>query len=71
MNEITQEEIDRMQEDLIKTPIDHRYDDEIEYLDCDVPLEQIATRCAYEVLKKIGKLPQGIAWIEEELKRNS
>lgn len=71
MSKLTQRQIEDLQNTVIETPIDHKYDKEYEYFDCDVPIDQMATRSAFRVLKKIGKLPQGIAWIEEELKRNS
>lgn len=59
----------------METPIDHKYDEECEYSDwrClfDSALsKQITSRLAFEALKIIGKLPQGVPWIEEELKRS-
>lgn len=70
-SKITQEEIEYMQNILVKNPIDHKYDEECEYFDCDVPPIQLAVRLSFKALKEMGKLPQGVAWIEEELKRNS
>lgn len=73
MNEtsLSKGEIEKLQGYLKKYRIDHQYDPEVEYFDCKVPPGQIAVRMAFELLKKYDKLPQGIAWIEEELKRNS
>lgn len=55
----TPEVIKELQETLLKHPIDHSYDEECEAYDNDVPPEQLASRCAYDALKGIGKLPPG------------
>lgn len=54
---LTQERITEMQKWLIEHPIDHSYDEACEAYDNDVPPEQLASRCAYDALKGIGKLP--------------
>lgn len=56
----TPEVIKELQETLLKYPIDHSYDEACEAYDNDVPPEQLASRCAYDALKGIGKLPPGI-----------
>lgn len=67
--ELTDAEREYFQKILIETPINHKYDDECELFDCNVPPGQISARLAYELLKELNELPKGIAWIEEELKR--
>ena len=54
---ITPEKILEMQEFLKQHPPDPAYDEEAEMLDGDLPPDEFKARCAYIVLKKIGKFP--------------
>ena len=54
---ITPEKILERQELLRQHPPDPAYDEEAEMLDGDLPPDEFKARCAYIVLKKIGKFP--------------
>lgn len=56
MSKITSEEIAYLKQYLKDNPIDHKWDDAMEYLDGGVPRNQLAARRAYEVLREIGEL---------------
>ena len=55
---ITPERILEMQEFLEQHPPDPAYDERAKMLDGDLPPDEFKARCAYMVLKKIGKLPE-------------
>lgn len=65
MNEMlyTEKEVQEMQELLLKTPIDHSYDEICDSFydgwDRKV-LQQIAVRSCYRVLKELDRLPPNI-----------
>lgn len=56
----TPERIAAMQQWLLDYPIDHSYDEMCDMLDSPAPPAQLASRAAYRVLKRIGKLPPGV-----------
>lgn len=66
---ISDKRIDHLKKLLIENPIDHKYDEECELFDGDTPPMQLATRMAFNLLKELNQLPKGIAWIENELKK--
>ena len=55
---ITPEEIEHMKNYLKEHPIDHRYDvpEGVIELDGDTPLDQLAARGYYDILKELGEL---------------
>ena len=53
-NWITPERIAKMQKWLLEHPIDHKYDEMCDMLDSPAPPEQLASRCAYDALKKLA-----------------
>ncbi|MDD2992833.1 MAG: hypothetical protein PHG73_04735 [Pygmaiobacter sp.] len=55
---ITREEIEEMKEFLRKNPIDHKWDEEAEYFDSNLPPLQAAARTATSLLKDLGELPE-------------
>lgn len=57
---LTPERISEMQKWLVEHPIDHAYDEVYMELDSNAPPAQLASRAAYRVLKKLGKLPPGV-----------
>lgn len=59
-SDLTPEEIAEMQQWLLDYPIDHSYDEMCKMLDSPAPPAQLASRAAYRVLKRIGKLPPGV-----------
>ena len=59
-SDLTTEEIAEMQQWLLDYPIDHSYDEMCDMLDSPAPPAQLASRAAYRVLKRIGKLPPGV-----------
>lgn len=57
---LTPERIAEMQQWILDYPIDPQYDEACNTLDSDAPSDQLASRAAYRVLKRLGKLPPGI-----------
>ncbi len=55
---ITPQRIEELKRFLKEHPIEHAYDEQAELFDGDCPPEQLAARSAYELLKRIGKLPE-------------
>lgn len=55
---ITPERILEMQEIVKKHPPDPAYDEEAEMFDGDLPGDEFEARCAYDILKSLGKLPE-------------
>lgn len=55
----TSERIAKMQKYVLEHPIDHSLDEACRQLDCEES-EQLAARGCYNVLKRIGKLPEGV-----------
>ena len=64
-------DIEKLQGYLVKYRINHQYDTEMELFDGNVPYNQILVRTAFNLLKRLDKLPQGVPWIQEELKREN
>lgn len=70
--DINENSIRRMQNFLIKTPIDHKWTDEdIEAFDGDCPASQELARDYFDTLKALNRLPDDVPWIQEELKREN
>lgn len=57
---ITPEMIKEMQKFVLEHPIDHSLDEACKYYDGDVDPLQLAARLDYQLLKQIGKLPEGV-----------
>lgn len=55
---ITPQRIEELKQYLKDHPIDHAWDEEAEYFDGNCPLEQLAARSAYDLLKLLGELPE-------------
>ena len=53
---ITPQRIEELKKFLINNPIDHRWDEEAEYLDGKLPPDQSRARLVYELLKELGEL---------------
>ncbi len=56
----TPEHIVELQKWLLEYPNDHEYDEMCDMLDSPAPPAQLASRLAYDILKKLGKLPLGM-----------
>lgn len=55
---ITPKRIEELKRYLKENPIDHTYDEEADLFDGECPPEQLAARSAYELLKRLGELPE-------------
>ena len=55
----TPERIARMQKYVLEHPIDHSLDEACQYFDCE-EYAQMATRGYGDILKELGKLPEGV-----------
>lgn len=58
------EYIEELQKRLLKHPINPAYDKKCNEFDNDEPdvADQQISRAAYLILKKLGKLPEGVEW---------
>ena len=65
----TKKHVEFRQQYLRDHKIDHNYDDWMDAWNC--PLEQRAVRDFFVYLKELGRLPDDVPWVQEELKREN